>query len=145
MTLFDRGGAPRLYLRQLERRPTPSATGADSQIRLRVHREGGELFVLDPIGVRLGTLIDGSPARVARIYDRQQTPWGTVESRGPDQAVRDPEGTTFTWSSRPRLRSWPACSPSRGWTVANSFRSIFFLRADFCYTSRSFLGRKQDL
>jgi hypothetical protein len=91
LTLLDRGGAPRLLIRRVSPDDL-AATGPDSQVRLRVHREGPELFVLDPQGVRLGTLVDGAPARV---FDRLQTPWGTVEARGPDQAIRDPEGTTL--------------------------------------------------
>jgi hypothetical protein len=91
MTLLDRGGSPRLMLRRLG---TDDAIGTagDGQTRLRVHREGKQLFVLDPIGVRLGSVLVGDKTV---FYDQRQTPAGTVEPRGPDQAVRDPDGATL--------------------------------------------------
>jgi hypothetical protein len=88
MQLLDRGGAPRLTLR---RTPTGDveATNSTGQLRVRTHRDGPQLFVIDPIGIRLGTLLDG------RFLDKTQVPAGTVEPRGGDQAIRDPDGATL--------------------------------------------------
>jgi hypothetical protein len=61
-----------------------------------VHRQGPQLHVMEPSGVRLGTLTEGPPAG---LYDQAQVPQGTVEPRGPKpedgQAIRDPDGATL--------------------------------------------------
>jgi hypothetical protein len=91
-TLLDRGGAPRLHLRRMGPDDVEGST-ADNQPRLRVHRDGKSLYFLDPIGVRLGSAVAGDDKTV--FYDKQQVPAGSIEPRGPDQAVRDPEGSTL--------------------------------------------------
>ncbi len=91
-TLLDRGGAPRLVLKRTGPDDVEGA-GADHQPRLRVHRDGADLHVLDPIGVRLGTITARADKTV--FFDRQQVPAGSIEARGADQAVRDPEGATL--------------------------------------------------
>jgi hypothetical protein len=90
-TLFDRGGAPRLNLRKNGPDDFEGST-ADNVQTLRVHRQGAQLHVMEPSGVRLGTLTEGPPAG---IYDSAQVPQGTVEPRGNDQAIRDPDGATL--------------------------------------------------
>jgi hypothetical protein len=91
-TLLDRGGAPRLQLRRLGPDDIEGA-GGDNQTRLRLHRDGKDLHVLDPIGVRLGTITTGSDKTI--FFNRQQVPAGSIEARGADQAVRDAEGATL--------------------------------------------------
>ena len=90
-TLLDRGGAPRLQLRRMGPDDLEGST-ADNLPRLRVHRDGHDLHVLEPSGVRMGTISTGD---TTRFYDRQQVPAGSIEPRGADQAVRDPEGATL--------------------------------------------------
>lgn len=92
LTLLDRGNSARLTLKK-EGPDDAEATGGDGQPRLRVHREGGQLFVLDPVGVRLGMVAKSGDKTI--FYDKQQTPAGSIEARGPDQAVRDPDGKTL--------------------------------------------------
>jgi hypothetical protein len=90
-TLFDRGGAPRLHLRK--NGPDDfEGSNPDNAQRLRVHRQGTQLHIMEPSGVRMGTLTEGPPAG---LYDSAQVPKGTVEARGADQAIRDPDGATL--------------------------------------------------
>jgi hypothetical protein len=89
LTLQDRAGGTRLILKK-SGPDDGEATGADGQPRLRVHRENGQLFILDPIGVRLGMVALSGGKTI--FYDKQQTPAGSVEARGPDQVIRDPDG-----------------------------------------------------
>ena len=90
VTLLDRGGAPRLILKKTGP-DDGEGTGPDGQSRVRLHREGDQLFVLDPVGIRLAMVVSG-PKTI--YYDRAQTPAGSIEARGPDQAIRDPDGAT---------------------------------------------------
>ncbi len=90
VTLFDRGGAPRLNVRKMGPDDL-EASGPDGDSRFRVHRQEKQLFVLDSVGVRLGSIVDGDKVV---FFDRTQTPTGSIEPRGRDQAVRDPDGVT---------------------------------------------------
>jgi hypothetical protein len=90
--LLEPGGAPRLNLRRMSPENI-EASSLDNQPRFRVHRDGKELHVLDPTGIRLGSILLGEPKSI--FYDRHQVPAGTIEARGPDQAIRDPEGATL--------------------------------------------------
>ena len=92
LTLQDRAGGTRLVLKK-DGPDDGEALGADGQQRLRVHRENGQLFILDPIGIRLGMVAPSDGKTI--FYDKQQTPAGSVEARGPDQAIRDPDGATL--------------------------------------------------
>jgi hypothetical protein len=100
-TLLDNAGAVKLNLRRMGPDDI-QASDAGNQIKLRVHKEGPQLFVIDPIGVRLGTIAtsDGKTT----YFNRQQVPAGTVEARGADQVLRDLEGAT-------QLLIQPAASP----------------------------------
>jgi hypothetical protein len=69
------------------------ASNLDNQPRFRVHRDGKELHVLEPTGIRLGSIMAGEQKSI--FYDRQQVPAGSIEARGPDQAIRDPDGATL--------------------------------------------------
>jgi hypothetical protein len=92
LTLLDRGGGTRLVFKK-DGPNDGQASSADGLERLRVHREGEQLFILDPAGVRLGMVAKSSDKII--FYDRQQTPAGSVEPRGPDQVIRDPDGKTL--------------------------------------------------
>jgi hypothetical protein len=100
-TLLDANGAVRMNLRRTGADDI-QGSNAENQIKLRVHREGPQLFVMDPIGVRLGTIATAD--NKTTYFNKQQVPAGTVESRGPDQAIRDLEGAT-------QVLVQPAASP----------------------------------
>jgi hypothetical protein len=91
-TLLDGGGSPRLHLRRMSADDV-EGSGGDNQPRLRVHREGKQLFFLDAVGVRLGSAVAGDGKSI--FYDKQQVPAGSIEARGADQAIRDPDGATL--------------------------------------------------
>jgi hypothetical protein len=91
-TLLDRGGAPRLQLRRMGPDDIEGASG-DNLPRLRLHRDGKDLHVLEPSGVRMGTLTASADKFI--FFDRQQVPADSIEARGADQAIRDPDGATL--------------------------------------------------
>jgi hypothetical protein len=100
-TLLEANGAVRMNLRRMGPDDI-QGSNAENQIQLRVHREGPQLFVMDPIGVRLGTIATAEGRTT--YFNRQQVPSGSVEARGADHVIRDLEGAT-------QLFIQPAASP----------------------------------
>lgn len=123
-TLFEPGGAPRLNLRRMGPDDL-EASSLDNQPRFRLHRDGKELHVLDPSGVRLGSVVAQEGRSI--FYDRQQVPAGSIEARGPDQAIRDPDGATLLLVQPAASSQWAGVFTVGGILVMEQLALYLFL------------------